>query len=108
MTQIESCCQLFEEPERTIITLQGDVNILQAGELKGLLLKAIGRGKSIQVDMSALDELDVTAIQLMCAAKKQADNGKFGFNIAPLSESAKSLIGYSGMLKELTYKLTPL
>ena len=101
MADLDAPCQMSEESELSLVELKGEVNVLQAALLKELFLTAIDRKKTIRVDLSKLDELDLSIIQLLYAAKKMAIGNDIAFEISPLSDSARTLIGYSGASFEL-------
>ena len=61
-----------EDQAFSLIRLQGDVNVSSAAELKQLLLRALARGKGIDVDLGSVTEVDVTALQLLWAAELEA------------------------------------
>ena len=65
MSSIDTCCQLLEEEQTSLIQLSGALTILQASILKDVLKTAIKRMKPIQVDMYDLNEVDVSALQLL-------------------------------------------
>jgi anti-anti-sigma regulatory factor len=54
------------------ITLEGSVDIQAAEELKRILLDALGGGRNVCVSLAALTDLDVTAFQLLWAARRDA------------------------------------
>jgi anti-anti-sigma factor len=64
------------------VRLQGDVNICSAAEFKQILLRALARGKDILVDLSSVTELDVSALQLLWAAEREAKGAGVGFSFA--------------------------
>jgi len=55
------------------IRLQGAIDIASAAELKRVLLEALAEGSEIQVDCERVEDLDVTAVQLLAAARHAAD-----------------------------------
>jgi anti-anti-sigma factor len=56
----------------TVVRLSGSIDIASAAELKAALLKAFEAGKPIRVSIDGLSDLDVTALQLLWAAKQDA------------------------------------
>jgi len=66
----------------SLLHLQGDVNISSAAELKQLLLAALARGKAIQVDLGSVTEVDITALQLLWAAEREAKAAGVEFRFA--------------------------
>jgi anti-anti-sigma regulatory factor len=51
-----------------LVVLEGTIDISSAGELKAVLLKALGSGKDVCISLDAATYLDVTAVQLLWAA----------------------------------------
>src|ERR1035438_10706759 len=64
------------------IRLEGEVDITSAAELKKLLLQALASGKEVQLDLESAEELDVTALQLLRAAEREARGSKLRNTIA--------------------------
>jgi anti-anti-sigma regulatory factor len=54
------------------ICLDGVIDIACAGDLKAALLQAIEEGKEIRLSVSQATDMDVTAFQLLWAAKRTA------------------------------------
>jgi anti-anti-sigma regulatory factor len=55
-----------------MIRLEGTVDISSAAELKALLIESLGSGSKVQVVLAETTDLDVTAVQLLWAANRQA------------------------------------
>lgn len=70
------CSQDTAHPATRILKVAGEVNIVAAGEFKGALIDALLVGSEVQVDVSALTGIDLTGLQLLCAAHQSA--GKAG------------------------------
>jgi anti-anti-sigma factor len=64
---------------RCFIRLEGEVNITSAAEVKKLLLQALASGTELRVDLERATELDVTAMQLLWAAEREARASGKGF-----------------------------
>jgi anti-anti-sigma regulatory factor len=63
----------IEEGENaSLVRLEGDVSIAHAVEMKGLLLHALASGKEMRVTLENATELDITALQLLYAAERDA------------------------------------
>ena len=54
------------------IRLEGEVTIACAAELKKVLLEALASGGELRLDMASATELDITALQLLWAAGREA------------------------------------
>jgi len=55
-----------------LIRMEGEVDISSAADLKKLLIDAVASGKELRVDLERATELDVTALQLLWAAEREA------------------------------------
>lgn len=63
---------LEQSKKSSVIRLEGATDIASAAELKKLLLEAFGLGHEVRVNLDEAADLDVTAIQLLWAARRQA------------------------------------
>ncbi len=55
-----------------LLRLEGTVDIASAAEFKTLLLQALAVGRDVAVSLEAASYLDVTAVQLLWAADREA------------------------------------
>jgi Anti-anti-sigma regulatory factor (antagonist of anti-sigma factor) len=65
-----------------LIRLDGEVGIVCAGELKKVLLEALASERDVLVDLQQASELDVTAMQLLWAAEREASKSGRRFFLA--------------------------
>jgi anti-anti-sigma regulatory factor len=65
-----------------LIRLEGALDISSAAELKQLLLQALGSGRKLYVSLDNAINLEVTAVQLLWAAERQARTSETGFALA--------------------------
>ena len=56
-----------------LIKLEGAVNLASAEELKSLLLEGLVSGRHVHLDLERAEEIDVTVLQLLWAAGREAD-----------------------------------
>jgi anti-sigma B factor antagonist len=56
----------------TVLILEGELTIYRAAELKQELLAALEPGGPLDLDLSAVTELDTAGVQLLMLAKKVA------------------------------------
>lgn len=54
------------------LRIEGELNIYRAAELKELLLTPLYQGLSLEVDLSAVAEIDTAGVQLLLLAKRTA------------------------------------
>lgn len=62
------------------VQLEGAIDIADAAEMKAVLVQALGFGRSVNVVLDGVMGLDVTAVQLLWAAHREAEKLGIGFN----------------------------
>lgn len=55
------------------LEIEGDMTIYEAGEIKDLFVSALNDHKSINVNLSAVSEIDSSGLQLMVSLKSDAE-----------------------------------
>ena len=75
---------LDENSERSLVRLEGDVNIVEAEELKILLVRVSGTKKELCVSLEGVTDLDITAMQLLVATERDAVKCNVRFRIEGL------------------------
>jgi len=83
-----------QEPQ-WLIRLAGELNSAGAADLRTLLLGWVAAGKSIELDCSGVSELDVTILQLLEAARREAGQGHLGFGLRA-SAAVTTAVGDAG------------
>ncbi len=73
---------LDESKSEVVIGLDGAVDISSAAELKALLLQALNSGKKARISLDKAADLDVTAVELLWAAEREANKAGVGFSFA--------------------------
>ena len=63
-----------------LIRLDGDCGVTSAAELKELLLEGLACGKDLRLDLEGATEIDVTTLQLLWAAGREATRTGFQFS----------------------------
>jgi len=63
---------LDQSEAQSLIQLEGEINIASATELKQLLVQALSAGKDLRLDLEHAIDLDVTALQLLWVAVREA------------------------------------
>jgi anti-anti-sigma regulatory factor len=88
---------LTESSAGNLVTLDGSIEISSAAELKTLLLQALSSGKDTSVSLGEATYLDVTAVQLLWAARQQAQRSGVGFEFSsPPSELVSNALADAG------------
>ncbi len=81
------------------IDLAGEVDIRSAEELKQALVNALALGRGLCVDLTAAIGIDVTALQLLWAAEREARTNAQEFILKGLgSATIASSVTHSGLM----------
>ncbi len=64
-----------------LIHLDGEINIAHAAQLKQLLVEALKMKKNMQLDVEQVTDLDITALQLLWAADREAKKLRLGLTV---------------------------
>jgi anti-anti-sigma regulatory factor len=98
---------LEESEALSLIRLQGAIDIGCAAELKKLLLQALGSGREVRVAQQGATDLDVTAVQLLWAAAREAKGAGVKFSLTgPASKEISAALGEAG-LQQFMVPVTP-
>lgn len=62
------------DPSVTRVDINGELSIFTAAQLRQQLLDALDTGKDVEVDLSEVNEMDSAGMQIMVAAKREANN----------------------------------
>jgi len=93
------------EEELSWIRLEGEVGIGSAAELKDFLIQALASGKKVRVSLQSATELDVTAVELLWAALREAKASGVAFVIEapvpPIITSALLQAGFDEFAKDM-------
>lgn len=80
------------------VDLEGELNISSAPELKEKLVQALQSGAEVCVSLAGVSALDITAVQLLWAAVRQAATAGIPFTIAgPALESIVARMKEAGI-----------
>jgi anti-sigma B factor antagonist len=78
------------DPRR--ISLDGELTILTATELKERLLTALDGSAGLRVDLSAVDEIDTAGLQVLLVTRRAAHQANLPFEVTgPEPEIARVL-----------------
>jgi len=81
-----------------LIRLEGEFTLASAPELKRLLLEWLESGKDLQLDLERADEIDITLLQLLCAAGHEAARAGLGM-VSRVSEAAAAAAREAGFVR---------
>lgn len=96
----EKCLPVSLEQDGALsrIRLQGAIDIGCAQELKQLLVQGVTAGVELHVLLAEATDLDVTAMQLIWAARRSAEVSGVAFMISGAEpESVSSALGNAGL-----------
>jgi anti-anti-sigma factor len=94
---------LEQGEELSVVRLEGAIDIAAAAELKQRLLEAFASGHEVRVELAGVTDLDVTAVQLLWAARRQAEVAGAGFAFAgKLPEPVTGALVHAGLDQFLT------
>ncbi len=80
-----------------LIRLEGEISIGLATELKAALLQALASGTEVRLNLEHATELDITALQLLWAAEREArKSGKACELVAPVPPDVLRALGEAG------------
>jgi len=70
-----------QEESRSVIRLEGESTMSSAAELKGLLLEGLASGNDLRLDLERVEEIDITVMQLLWAAGREAERRGTGITV---------------------------
>jgi anti-anti-sigma regulatory factor len=56
-----------------LVKLEGELTLVHVSEIKSRLLEAVAGGGEVEVDVSAVTEVDVAGLQLICSLHRLLD-----------------------------------
>jgi anti-anti-sigma regulatory factor len=62
-----------QQESQSVIRLAGEFTLTSAAELKNLLLQGLASGNDLRLDLEQAEEIDITVMQLLWAAGREAD-----------------------------------
>lgn len=87
--------------DRGLLTLNGPVTVEQARELHGSLLDPRGAVADLAVDLSGVNEIDVTCLQLLCAAHHAAAPEGRRLRLVNVGDGLRESIEQLGFLRHV-------
>jgi len=84
-----------------VLTLEGEITITEAGELKKALLEGLNRAKQLLVEIENITALDLTCLQLLCSAERSyPEKEKVITFSGKIPEAFRNTAEKAGYLKE--------
>ena len=62
-----------QQESQPVIRLAGELTLTSAAELKNLLLQGLASGNDLRLDLEQAEAIDITSMQLLWAAGREAD-----------------------------------
>lgn len=86
-----------ESPGTIIVVINGEMTIQNAEEIRNAMLKAFSDGERLILEMEKVTALDLTGLQLLCAAHRTSIVDKKHFSVNGIySDAIKSVIMDAG------------
>jgi anti-anti-sigma regulatory factor len=86
------------------LCLEGAIDIASAAELKDLLIQALGCGTQVRISIDGATALDVTAVELLWAAEREAKRLGLGFSVAgSVSDEISATLDETGLKPFLVF-----
>ncbi len=85
-----------------VVAISGRMTIEHAGEIRAALLEAFSRGDGVRLDLDGVSEVDLTGLQLICAAHISSIKRKMSFSVSTTaSEPLISFVQNAGFLRHI-------
>jgi anti-anti-sigma regulatory factor len=78
-----------------ILLMEGDFNMTSAPALKGTLLEGLASGKELKLDLERVGDIDITLLQLLWSAERDAARAGSGF-VSRVSPTAAAIARAAG------------
>jgi anti-anti-sigma factor len=81
----------------TRVRIQGEMTVYRALELKQALLVALADAHTLEIDLSAVGEIDSAGVQLLLLAHRQAEASGKAMRLAAMSETVAETLEILGL-----------
>lgn len=82
--------------ERTALIFRGCVDVAAASALRDRLLEVLAEPRDLAVSLEAVERLDATGVQLLCALKRAVERSGRAFEVAIGEGAARRAIEAAG------------
>jgi anti-sigma B factor antagonist len=89
-----SAARSRKSPANMPLVLEGDMTIYNAIETKQRLIEALGDTKELQIDLSAIGEIDTAGFQLLLMIKLEAQRQQKSLRIIGHSPAIRDLFDF--------------
>jgi anti-anti-sigma regulatory factor len=88
--------------EGAVVKVSGEMILFHAKEVQAALLQAIDANPQVQIDLAQVTRIDLTAMQLLCAAHRHAGCTKRLFTCAlPTAGSVREAMAVAGYTRHV-------
>ena len=77
---------------RRVLELEGELTIHTAADRRGALLAMVDAGGDLDLDLSAVTELDSAGLQLLLLARREAARGGARLTLAAMSQAVADVL----------------
>ena len=82
----------------TRLTVDGDLTIYHAAEIKERLIEGVRAGQVLELDLSHVGEIDTAGVQLLALAKRESQKQGHAFSIVGHSLVVREVIEFCNMV----------
>ncbi|MCP4074914.1 MAG: STAS domain-containing protein [Gammaproteobacteria bacterium] len=87
------------------VTIDGDLTIYNTGEYRESLLAQYDEKKNIELNLSAVDVIDISGLQLIIALQKTVIQAGYLIFITDLSDAVKDVLNETGLTDDFARML---
>lgn len=84
------------------MALAGELTVMNAGDIRNRLLDALADTDDVDVDLSQVTEIDTAGVQLIVAAKREAEERHKALHFSGCSGAVLDVMGLLGLAAYLT------
>ena len=86
--------------DKIVLTLSGELTLPYAAELKTVLLDAVGKGKPVTVAFKAVEDADLSLLQILCSAHRTALSTEKPFTVeGAFPDPVKEIMTVGGLTR---------
>ncbi|MCY1464582.1 anti-anti-sigma factor [compost metagenome] len=91
----------LKEADRTLLAVQGELNIYHAARLKDELLEALASQTELEVDLGEVEDCDSSGVQLLLLLKREARRQDKRLSLVNHSACVADVIELLNLVSEL-------
>ncbi len=94
------------KPSPSVLCIEGEMTIYRAGELKQTLLAALDQPAALEIDLSAVTEMDTAGLQLLILTKKMAQSKQQDLNLVAHSAAVLEVFELLNLVEHFGFTLS--